>query len=227
MKCIWIRRLSILLWSIIIRFLEGGQLLDRISILKRPYNEDETKVIMKHILYALSYMHKMGYAHRDIKLENIMYENKDNYSCKIIDFGFTTKFAPGTGFNEILGSPLYMSPQVILGQSYTYKCDIWSTGIILYFLWFGKFPYKSRGLEELKVEISNAHFTIASLNDLKGISEIGKSFLLRLLSYYEKDRPTATSLLEDPWIISEVVSPRLNDNDQNEIYSNMMQMKAY
>jgi calcium-dependent protein kinase len=60
-------------------------------------------------------MHSEKIMHRDIKAENIMLENRDpeNFSIKLTDFGFACFFLPGEGKKEVLGSPLYMAPEVV------------------------------------------------------------------------------------------------------------------
>lgn len=60
-------------------------------------------------------MHSEKIMHRDIKAENIMLENRDpeNFSIKLTDFGFACFFLPGEGKKELLGSPLYMAPEVV------------------------------------------------------------------------------------------------------------------
>jgi len=60
-------------------------------------------------------MHKDNIAHRDLKPENILLESKDrnNFDVKIADFGFACLFDPQQGLDLVLGSPLYMAPEII------------------------------------------------------------------------------------------------------------------
>jgi len=64
---------------------------------------------------ALSYLHARNIAHRDLKLENVMFVKDSNESLdvKLIDFGFATKFDPQEKMDLILGSPLYMAPELV------------------------------------------------------------------------------------------------------------------
>ena len=64
---------------------------------------------------ALNYMHKKKIVHRDLKPENILIENLENLEIKLTDFGFATYFDEKK-LNEVLGSPLYMPPEIVLKQ---------------------------------------------------------------------------------------------------------------
>jgi serine/threonine protein kinase len=79
----------------------------------------------------------MGIYHRDLKLQNIVYSYKQR-KAKIIDFGMATCFPNPEG---MVGSPMFMSPQVLSNSKYTYKCDIWSLGILFYCMVFRSSPY--------------------------------------------------------------------------------------
>ena len=72
--------------------------------------------------------------HRDLKLENILLASKESLNIKVIDFGFACPFNKAT---KRLGSPHYMSPEVINKQPYNEKIDVWSIGVIAYMLLTG------------------------------------------------------------------------------------------
>jgi len=63
----------------------------------------------------MKYLHSLNIAHRDFKLENLLFtsENLKNLNVKLIDFGFASKFEKNKGMNLILGSPLYMAPELV------------------------------------------------------------------------------------------------------------------
>lgn len=89
-----------------------------------------------------AYLYNQNIFHRDLKPENILI--KDGV-YKISDFGFAKcteealKDSPEKG--TMAGTPIYMSPQVLRGEPYSLKCDVWSLGVIFYKLLFGLIPF--------------------------------------------------------------------------------------
>lgn len=55
--------------------------------------------------------------------------------------------------NDLIGVPIYMSPQILTRNFYSYKCDVWSCGVIFYEMYFGKLPWKANDIDELFFEI--------------------------------------------------------------------------
>ena len=84
------------------------------------------------------YLHTKGIIHRDLKPANILIKNG---ICKISDFGFARHLGHSTIMKSIVGTPLYMSPQILKGLKYTSKSDLWSIGLIYYELIHGRTPW--------------------------------------------------------------------------------------
>lgn len=99
---------------IVTEILEGGELFDRLIAMGR-FGETNAGYIVKQVLLALNYMHKQKMTHRDLKPENILLDSKNPKALevKIADFGFSCVFDPKEGLNLVLGSPLYMAPELI------------------------------------------------------------------------------------------------------------------
>jgi calcium-dependent protein kinase len=112
---------------IISELLSGGELLDKINEAGN-LNEDVSSFLMKQIFSAVDFCHQKGMIHRDLKPENILIEseeeaNKEFFTVKIIDFGTSGKLKSGEMFNLTVGTPLYVSPEV-LKNKYNEKCDM-------------------------------------------------------------------------------------------------------
>ena len=98
-------------------------------------------------------MVKFGIIHRDLKPANILV-NKDNF--KICDFGFAKLFGQaGKMARTFVGTPIYMSPQVLNQKQYTSKTDVWSLGVMYYELLFGKLPFTGFSEQDLYRNIMN------------------------------------------------------------------------
>jgi serine/threonine protein kinase len=70
--------------------------------------------------------------------------DEESLNVKITDFGFACFYKPGEGRKEVLGSPLYMAPEIISESSYDQKVDIWSVGVIAYILLSGRPPFRGK-----------------------------------------------------------------------------------
>lgn len=109
------------------------------------------------MLKAINYIHKLNIIHRDLKPENILLESKkvDNFDIKISDFGLSCFFDPKKGLGDHVGSPSYMAPEIIKGEKYNEKVDIWSIGVITYILLTGRLPFNGKTPDEKKRLIVN------------------------------------------------------------------------
>ena len=99
-------------------------------------------------------MHKQHICHRDLKLENVMFEAPRCLNIKLIDFGFASKFIPGQkSFNRSLGSQLYQSPELMNNEQYNEKVDIWAIGVMACILLTGEHIFDGSTEEEIKENI--------------------------------------------------------------------------
>jgi len=97
---------------------------------KRKLSEAEAKNYLKDIMNGAKYLHKNGIIHRDLKPANILIKQG---VCKLSDFGFAKSLNEDeVVMKSIVGTPLYMSPQILKKAKYTTKSDLWSIGLIYY-----------------------------------------------------------------------------------------------
>ncbi len=87
--------------------------------------------------------------HRDLKPSNILVFDQNTY--KIADFGFCKPFEDRNTdlTSTMLGSPIYMAPEVLRGYCYDTKADIWSLGAVLYELLVGRCPFEEKSIAKL------------------------------------------------------------------------------
>jgi len=79
----------------------------------------------------------------------------DNFEIKIADLGFAQEFDPKSGLDLVLGTPLYMAPELVLNQKYTEKVDVWSLGVITYQLLSGRTPFDASKIKKINFNIVN------------------------------------------------------------------------
>lgn len=126
---------------IAMEFIEGVDLMSLIEN-KTQFTPHQVIYIAKQMIKALAYSHRQGIVHRDIKPKNIMINRAGE--VKIVDFGIASvknQVRHGdTGY--ILGSPYYISPEQIRGDTIDQRIDLYATGVTLFHLITGDVPYK-------------------------------------------------------------------------------------
>jgi len=192
---------------IFMEYCDGGDLKEKIverDRIDEPITEEEACSIIKQIadvFVTLNTMdlrdekgNKITVMHRDIKPENIMFHED---KVKLVDFGFAkmidTVNKDLKGGNTLLGSPMYMPPQILNNEKYTYKCDVWSTGMLLYELLFGEFPWKY-----MNDKIYHKNITTKPLVFPGEIKEDIKDLLIKMLKVKEDERITWEEVYNHP-----------------------------
>ena len=125
------------LW-LVTELLTGGDLASR------KHSEFATKNVIAQVLRALVYLHRMGVVHRDIKLENILYENNSkSATVRLIDFGLSRTFDRTTVMGDYARTPYTLTPEAAsTGRRYaTDKSDVWAVGVITFIMLSGEFPF--------------------------------------------------------------------------------------
>lgn len=116
--------------------------------------------IMAMAADAVYFAHSNGIVHRDIKPSNILFDEKTN-DVKVADFGIARIMdgaSTRTRTGDLLGSPLYMSPEQIRGEQVTFSTDIFSLGVTFYQLLTGELPFKADNLANLSYQIAQCKF---------------------------------------------------------------------
>ncbi|OMJ79907.1 hypothetical protein SteCoe_19937 [Stentor coeruleus] len=131
---------------LVIDYFPYGDLSKRLQKVKKLSEANALK-FMASLLQTLSYMHSMGIVHRDIKPENIMMMNDNSFQLKIIDFGLACD--AGYGLSQKCGSPGCVAPEILRGEIYGSKADLFSAGVLMYIILTGKSPFSGRDTKEV------------------------------------------------------------------------------
>ena len=130
-----------------------GHTLDEIVRRQAPFSANEAAVIGIDLCRALAAVHSAGILHGDIKAHNVMRE--DGGRTVLMDFGTSrdlNRQPPGPG-GDFAGTPLYLAPEVFAGSNRTMQSEIYSVGVLLYFLVTGAYPFEG----ETRTAIGKLH----------------------------------------------------------------------
>jgi calcium-dependent protein kinase len=187
---------------------KGGDLFDRLD--EKPedepyhYSEVQCAKLVKQMLSAVRYLHSRHVVHRDLKLENFLFEDKKSDDLKMIDFGLSKHFkGDGQLLHEAVGTPYTCAPEIIRG-SYNSKADMWSMGVITYLLLSGESPfggiYEDDKLDCVRQNILCCHLPFEPKEIWDEVSSEAKNFVRRLLTLDPNERPAAREAQLDPWL---------------------------
>ena len=132
------------IWGELLR----GHTLHEIIERDGPMSALEAAVCGEAICRALSAAHQSGVLHRDVKAQNVMRERGGR--IVLMDFGLGIELAEAATKARLAGTPLYLAPELFEGQEPSVRSDIYSLGVLLFYLVTGSVPVPGRSLEEIK-----------------------------------------------------------------------------
>ncbi|KAA6391415.1 MAG: putative Calcium/calmodulin-dependent protein kinase type 1 [Streblomastix strix] len=204
---------------LVMELVTGGQLLDKI-IDRGSYSERDASQLMLSIFQAIKYMHDRGIAHRDLKPQNILYENDSPLSpIKVSDFGLSKVVDEVQMMTTCCGSPYYVAPEVLSRKGYGAECDLWSLGVIMFVLLCGFPPFFDENDMKLYEKIQKGKYEFVSPY-WDPISKQAKDLISRLLIVDPKKRYTVNQALQHPWF-----TESLPTNSLNETFNKIKEMK--
>ncbi|XP_067144213.1 putative protein kinase C delta type homolog isoform X2 [Centruroides vittatus] len=137
----------------VMEYLSGGDLMFHIQQIGR-FDQDRARFYSAEIVCALKFLHRKGIVYRDLKLDNILLDNSGH--VKISDFGMCkTGIKNDRRANTFCGTPEYIAPEIIKGQTYNQSVDWWSFGVLLYEMLIGQSPFNGTDEDELFWSVCN------------------------------------------------------------------------
>ena len=195
---------------------KGGELFDHLTgskSKKKGFEEPRAAKYAREMLSAISYLHSQGIVHRDLKLENFLFDKKGpDASLKLIDFGLSKHFAEHEKMHQVVGSAYYTAPDVLKG-GYGKECDVWSLGVICYMLLSGCPPFYGSNSEAIHQMILNAEPDYSSKR-FAHVSIQAIDFLKKLLVKDPTNRMTTEEALAHDFILRQ---HNANDKDEDLI----------
>lgn len=176
------------------------------------YSEEECRLFFRDMILGIEYLHSQGVIHRDIKADNLLLDEDD--VVKIADFGVSEILDPANDtITKNAGSPAYMAPELAAMSSHTAlkehaatkgisvsslsgkSTDIWSMGVTLYVLLFGKLPFRSSNMVDLFDKIVNDDIYLPEGTDPSLVDLFSK-----ILAKAPKDRINMDELRKHSWV---------------------------
>ncbi|CAG8526133.1 10758_t:CDS:10 [Cetraspora pellucida] len=157
---------------------------------RQRLTEAEVRYFMRQLLDACEYMHRHFVIHRDLKLANL-FLSKD-MKIKIGDFGLAAQLErEGDRKKTICGTPNYIAPEVLFDQvkGHSFEADVWSLGVIMYTLLFGRPPFQTEGkVDQIYKKIKELKYDFpGNIND---VSKEAKALINLMLTLDPEKRPT-------------------------------------
>ncbi|KAG2030743.1 hypothetical protein BDR03DRAFT_974145 [Suillus americanus] len=178
----------------------GGELFDYLAE-KGRLSERESSIIFGQLALAVAYLHEKGIVHRDLKLENVLLDERCH--VKLGDFGFTREYDRGVYMETFCGTTGYAAPEMLQGKRYLGpEVDVWSMGVILYCLLTGTLPFDDDDEAVMKEKVIQGQY-----EDPEWLSTDARDLVRSILEVDPAKRLTIPQILASPWFTSTPSAP--------------------
>ena len=184
---------------IITEYIEGGTLEQYFKKMKFKFNESQAANIMNQIAKGIKYLQQYGIVHRDLKPNNIMLTKQNEYGIlKILDFGLSKIVSSNERMLDGYGTLSYVAPEILLRTPYNKEVDIWSLGIILFYMINGKLPFRGKKEKEVAEKIAFGPLEYDE-DDWETLSQNVQDLIFCCLQKKKKDRIIIEDFINHPW----------------------------
>ena len=206
--------------NIVTEYADDGDLSEKIKAQNnKPFNESDILDYFTQICLALKHCHDKKIIHRDLKSGNVFL-----MKCGLVKLG---DFGIAKGFKNtmdkaktMVGTPYYLSPEILENKPYDAKSDIWSLGVLLYEMMTFKMPFNANSLPMLSVKIMRGNYTPPSSVYTKDLREI----VSKCLNVNPSRRPSIQEILKMP-IIQNRIKNFLTEIQYNKEFSKTIAKK--
>ncbi|XP_017645815.1 CBL-interacting serine/threonine-protein kinase 24 isoform X1 [Gossypium arboreum] len=194
---------------IILEFISGGELFDKIVHCGR-LPENECRRYFQQLIDAVAHCHSKGVYHRDLKPENLLLDSYGD--LKVSDFGLSALLQQGVGLlHTTCGTPNYVAPEVLSNQGYDgAAADIWSCGVILFFIMAGYLPFYEIDIPTLYKKISAGQFSSPFW-----FSPEANSLIKKILDPNPKTRIQIEGIKKHPWFKKNYLPVKPSEEEVN------------
>ncbi|KAJ5356301.1 hypothetical protein N7517_010910 [Penicillium concentricum] len=194
---------------IAMEYIQHGDLGAHLTI---PLPEKDAREIIFQIAEGLEHLHRNGFVHRDLKPENVFVVAKGpQWWVKIGDFGFSKRIKEDSSLRSMVGTRLFLAPEVQMiyppGTDetsavfhYTEKVDIWSLGVMTFYILFHEFPFTSNTPYALPKYVRGGPFPFPVSPPVQMPSEESYRFMIAAMAPDANTRLSARGVLESNWL---------------------------
>ena len=178
---------------IIMEYIRGKELYQHL-LLNKKLPEKEACFLYHQIISGIEYLQEIKVAHRDLKAENLLIEKDE---LKIIDFGLSNNYSNDSYqlLSTVCGSPCYAAPEMLSGKMYKGgPVDVWSSGIILYYMLCGNLPFNDTSEDTLFKKICKGKF------DKPKVSKDAVDLINKILNIDPQKRIKVKEIKKHPWM---------------------------
>lgn len=183
---------------IVMGYCEGGTLAELLRAMDKGtyFTEEQIMDWFIQLALAIAHLHDMNIIHRDLKPGNI-FLNKTHTNVKVGDLGIAKRMNDSFELSTtMMGTPYYMSPELMASRPYTNKADIWSLGCILYEMAARHTAFEAKGMPQLMVKIMRNAYQPLPSHFTRNFSQLVGS----MLRSDPDERPGAMQLLQLPFV---------------------------
>lgn len=196
--------------NIVMEYANNGDLqaiIKKQANLKKPFNESQVLDWFTQICLAIKHIHDKKILHRDLKSGNIFLTSDGK--VKLGDFGIAKCLISTIDkAKTLVGTPYYLSPEIVQDKPYSFKSDVWSLGILLYEMIALKMPFEASSLPMLSLKIIRGNYNPIPNYTTKEVRQL----IQRMLQLDIKNRPSIYDILRDN-LIKPRIKNFLNDSE--------------
>lgn len=207
--------------SIVMDYADGGDLQQRIKSMKNSRFFPETQILdwFTQTCLAIKHIHDRKILHRDVKSQNIFLTK--NGLVKLGDFGIAKCLDLTIDkVKTIVGTPYYLSPELLQNRPYSFKNDIWALGVLLYEMCCLKMPFEAPNLPILSLKIIKCQYTPISDRYSKEL----RALVSNCLNVDPARRPSVKEILVYP-IVASRIKRFLNEIEFSDEFSHTIMHK--
>ena len=167
--------------------------------------EPEVRYYTSQIIQALKFLHDNLVIHRDLKLGNLFIDHE--MRIKIGDFGLATKLThPNERKRTVCGTPNYIAPEILEGKSgHSFEVDIWSTGVLIFTLLYGKPPFESKDVKATYKRILSNNYAFPE--HAQDSNENPKALIRHMLQNCPENRPSLDGIMHADFFSQPAYTP--------------------